>query len=333
LANGAGSGIAARPGHVNTDLFMMPADHADKLSDEKTLLPGALLTELHEAALKFAGSVRRARAEVEAVAGSRPGRLAPALRALARIDTVLRRPLRLALMGEFNSGKSTLANLLIGNAPLPTLQLSNTRIPTLIHYHPEPVVTAVLEGGRTVPLTLEKPRAPDDTLRIQVGMPMPHLAACEFVDFPGFSDPWLSYGAAEIGRHPIDAAIWCTFSTQAWKESESTAWRMLPRGIRRSSILAVTSKDLLTEEQTEKVMARLTRAAPEFVARLAISAVNARKAIGAAGTVEDASLWQGSGADDLYGVLRRLLSAIRRRRLEKAKMMTGRIAGAAVARL
>ena len=308
------------------------ADHADKLSGHP-IAPGALLAADHETLLKFAASVRRARQEIEAAAGAKLARLASGLRALARIEVILRRPLRLALMGEFNSGKSTLANLLIGNAPLPTLQLSNTRIPTLIHYHPEPVVTAFLDGGQAELLTLSNPKAPQDTLRIQVGMPMAHLGACEFIDFPGFSDPWLSYGAVEIGRHPIDAAIWCTFSTQAWKESESTAWRLLPARIRQSSILAVTSKDLLNQDQVAKVMARLARAAPEFIAQVPVSALTARKAIDAAGNVKDAGLWRRSGADDLLSTAQRLLSRVRAQRLAKAKAMTSRIAASVLARL
>jgi hypothetical protein len=311
---------------------MARADHADT-SLAAAANPGERFADGHEAALKFAASVRRARADIEAVAAARLARLASAVRALARIETLLRRPLRLALMGEFNSGKSTLANLLIGNAPLPTLQLSNTRIPTLIHYHPEPAVAALLEGGRCEPLTLTRPEAPDGTLRIQVGMPMPHLAACEFVDFPGFSDPWLSYGAAEIARHPVDAAIWCTFSTQAWKESESTAWRMLPARIRSRSVLAVTSKDLLSDEQVAKVMARLGKAVPEFTGQVAVSAVTARKAIGASGRIEDVALWQAGGAEGLYVILGQLLARIRADRLEKAKTMTNRIAEAALMRL
>lgn len=313
-------------------MLMAPADHADA-SLAATAHPGERFADGHEAALKFAASVRRARADIAAVAGDDAKRLGSPLRALARIETLLRRPLRLALMGEFNSGKSTLANLLIGNAPLPTLQLSNTRIPTLIRYHPEPAVAALLEGGRSEALTLTRPEAPEGTLRIVVGMPVPHLAACEFVDFPGFADPWLSYGAAEIARHPVDAAIWCTFSTQAWKESESTAWRMLPRRIRSLSVLAVTSKDLLSDEQVAKVMARLGKAVPEFTAQIAVSAVTARRAIGGDGGIEDEALWRNSGAEGLYAILHRLLSRVRAARLEKAKTMTNRIAEAALSRL
>lgn len=278
----------------------------------------------------YAETLHQARAQIE-TAGDGIAALAPAVRALRLTEAHLRRPLRLALMGEFNSGKSTLANLMLGNALLPTLQLSNTRIPTLIHYSPEPSITAALDGGGSRPLTPDAVETPANTVYIQVGMPMPHLRACEIVDFPGFSDPWLSFGVLDIQRHMIDAAIWCTFSTQAWKESECTAWRLLPARIRAHSILAVTSKDLLTPEQAPKVMARLRKAAGGDFSRFALlSSLQGRKALGSSGEIRDPALWRTSGAEDFCASVQDLLAGIRQHRLEKARGLTNRIAGSAL---
>jgi hypothetical protein len=108
---------------------------------------------------------------------------------------------------------------------------------------------------------------------------------------------------------------------------------MLPARIRARSLLAVTSKDLLSDEQVAKVMARLGKAVPEFIGQVAVSAVTARKAIGADGAIEDEATWQASGADGIYAILGRLLAQIRAARLEKAKIMTNRIAEAALVRL
>ena len=60
---------------------------------------------------------------------------APA-RALGRVARVASRPLRLAILGESNSGKSSLANLLAGEATLPALPVANTMLPTLLRYAP-----------------------------------------------------------------------------------------------------------------------------------------------------------------------------------------------------
>jgi Dynamin family len=320
-----------------------PNDHfmTSAASDRKTSITnganGALLDAAfakdHDRAAHYADTLRQARLQIE-TAGAGIDGLAPAIRALRHTEAHLRRPLRIALMGEFNSGKSTLANLMIGNALLPTLQLSNTRIPTLIHYSAEPVITAALEAGGTRVLTADALETPPGTVRIQVGMPMPHLTACEIVDFPGFSDPWLSFGVLDIARHPIDAAIWCTFSTQAWKESECTAWRLLPARIRAHSILAVTSKDLLTQEQAPKVMARLRKAAGgDFSSFALLSSLQGRKALDTGGRIRDPGLWQDSGADAFCATLETLLCGIRQHRLEKARHLTTRVAGSALSLL
>jgi hypothetical protein len=284
----------------------------------------------HEIALDFARSVRNARLRLEN-AGAGLARLAPAIRALRHIEAQLLRPLRLAVLGEFNSGKSTLANLMVGNAPLPTLQISNTRIPTLLHYESDPVVTAVSRRGISQALSPTTREMPPDTIRIHVGLPIPHLRACEIVDFPGFADPWLTYGILDISRHPVDAAIWCTFSTQAWKESESTAWRILPARIRANGLLAVTNQDLLMDDQIPKVMARIQNVAgSDFKQFALLSALQGRKALNERGEVRDPELWQISGAEDFYLRVQRLLSAIRHHRLEKAKTLTSDIAGSAL---
>lgn len=285
------------------------------------------------AAARFAGTVRRARLEIEAAAPD-IHRLGNAARLLTRVETILLQPMRLALLGEFNSGKTTLANLLIGNAPLPTMQLSNTCIPTHIFYHDEPVVTATLANGQDERLTAQTVHPPDDTRRINVGLPVPGLRACEIIDFPGFSDPWLAFSGIDIASYSADIAIWCTFSTQAWKESEAVAWRLLPPRICRNGILAVTSKDLLQNDQAAKVLGRLQKMLKdEFQEVLLISSLEARKSLDPAGAVKDMPLWQHSGIADLRQSIHGVLSEIFRQRLEKAKELTNKIAQSALERI
>jgi hypothetical protein len=310
---------------------MMPAkaNLESPISGAANQAPASAFTEGTDAALEFAEFVRNASRRLQTT-GNGLARLTPALRALGRIEAQLVRPLRLAILGEFNSGKSTLANLMLGPAPLPTLQISNTRIPTLLHYASSPTVAAASRGGGSRILTAAS-GMPSDTIRIHVGLPIPHLRACEIVDFPGFADPWLTYGVLDISCHPVDAAIWCTFSTQAWKESESTAWRILPARIRANSLLAVTNMDLLDADQISKVMARIRKAAGgDFKEFALLSAIEGRRALSDRGTVRDPELWRASGAEDFYGGVQRLLSAIRQHRLDKAKALTSKIAGAAL---
>src|SRR5262249_46734976 len=54
----------------------------------------------------------------------------------------------LALFGEFNAGKSSVINLLLGGDVLPTAALSTTRRPTYVRYAATPQFEAISADGR-----------------------------------------------------------------------------------------------------------------------------------------------------------------------------------------
>jgi hypothetical protein len=202
------------------------------------------------------------RTELRRAAPSGDKTVAATIRALARIERLLLKPYRIAIMGEFNTGKSSLANLLIGNAMLPTRAVSNTRVPTLIRHSDEPQVLAVYEDGRTIPLGEDDKPELDAIIRFDVGLPVERLRVIEIADLPGISDPWLQEQKLDIASLGIDAVLWCTLATQAWKESERMAFVNVPAPVRQHGLLVVTNKDLLKGEgQEAKVLGRLTHLA------------------------------------------------------------------------
>src|SRR5262245_54563979 len=69
------------------------------------------------------------------------GRMAAMEHGIRRAEAMLVRPLRIGIMGEANCGKSSLANLLLGDAVIPIMQYANTRIPTLIRYSRKPALS------------------------------------------------------------------------------------------------------------------------------------------------------------------------------------------------
>ncbi|MBX2805281.1 MAG: dynamin family protein [Hyphomicrobiales bacterium] len=258
--------------------------------------------------------------------------LAAAIRAIRRTERLLRRPIQLALIGESNSGKSTVANLLLGVNILPTLQIANTRVPTLICHGLEPAVAAVMDNGETLPLASKTPTS-DKISYVRVKLPVAVLRACEILDFPGLSDPLLGYESASMFSHRIDAAIWCTFSTQAWKESEALVWRNVPARIREYGLLALTNKDRLNAKQLAKVKARLEQVArPDFQDVACLASLDALKALNGDGHVQEDDAWRNSGAADLHEQVGRLMLEMRLRRLRKAQSLIGKIAGNALDR-
>ncbi len=67
---------------------------------------------------------------------------------LARMEAVLTRPPRVAILGEVNSGKTSVADLLLGVGLLPSSVVANTRLPVLIRYAETTTLHAIGGGTR-----------------------------------------------------------------------------------------------------------------------------------------------------------------------------------------
>jgi hypothetical protein len=249
---------------------------------------------------------------------------APA-RALGRLSKAARRPLRLAILGESNSGKSSLANLLAGETTLPALPVANTRLPTLLSYAPAAVARALYPGGVRHTLSGNAKVPVETIVRLEVGLPIEMLKRIEILDFPGGANPLFPTGLLDVLRHGIDAAIWATVATQAWRETERIAWLALPIRIRSRGLLVVTHCDLIAaEEDFRKLRARLLADAGRhfqgmsFVSARHTAASAPTEALDAARLVED---------------IDRLARIFLAERLHKAVLITQRLAGQALGRL
>jgi tRNA U34 5-carboxymethylaminomethyl modifying GTPase MnmE/TrmE len=261
--------------------------------------------------------------------------LAPAIRAIRRTEARLERPLRVAIVGEFNSGKSSLANLLARIESLPTAIVSSTCIPTLLHHARKPEVWAIHLDGRREPLRADRPVSEQSIFRLEVGLPSPRLHAAQILDLPGLSDPRYDESLADLALHNVDAALWCTVSTQAWKESERKAWEQLPARLRRRGLLVITHCDLLrSTTDRDKLLGRLrNETGASFSGIVLVSATQALATMRGEHEGSTAAIWETSGADALDRLLGELLQSVRRQRNDAALEMTGRIARRTLARL
>jgi hypothetical protein len=277
--------------------------------------------------------LRQARLSLERVA-SPELQLSPAIRALSRTEARLDRPLRVAVLGEINSGKSSLANLLAGVDSLPTAVISNTRIATLLHYAAEPEIRVEYESGRRERLSgdFRLPQGP--IFRIEVGLPSHRLRSVQSLDLPGFTDPFTGNVVVDAAAHNVDAAIWCTMSTQAWKESERAAWEMLPRRIGNRGLLVATHGDLLhNPSDRQKLLMRLRgQAGASFTGVILLSTLAALEVAGSRNGASRAA-WETCGGEALEGALGALLLDLRERRAAAAVRVTGRIAQRALTRI
>lgn len=188
----------------------------------------------------------------------------PPLRSGAR-----QRAQRIAVIGEFNSGKTTLVNALLGAPVLPTSFTRHTAYPTVVGFACKPSLRAELAGRRRVAVAwtaIDGAPAPH-IRRLHVGMPLDRLKTLRAVDTPGFG---LGDGDDEARTlracRGADTVIWCTPAMQAWKASELRTWLALPRAMRQRGVLAVTFMDALpSKEDAGRLLARLTAdAGPHF---------------------------------------------------------------------
>jgi Dynamin family len=281
----------------------------------------------------LAQSLADLRHKLRRVAPSGDKAVAAIIGTLLRLEMRLVRPYRIAVTGEFNAGKSSIVNLLIGTSMMPTKAVSNTRVPTLIRYTPAPVLIAICSDGRR--LALHEGMLPDIDVvtRLDVGLPVERLRVLEIADLPGMSDPLLQPQPLDVRRLGVDAAIWCTLATQAWKESERVAWLNLPDAVRRHGILIATNKDLLQGEEETKVLSRLRHLAGPFFEEIVMLATpQALSALDMQRTEAEA-IRQASGGAALEEHVAAMLRNLAKRRIETIAGAAGRAAGRALQRL
>lgn len=216
---------------------------------------------------------------------------------------------RLAVVGEFSSGKSTLLNLLLGQDILPT-KATATASPAIWLSHGEAEGFYIdAKGDRQVLPEGGIADVPSDSRYIRLWNPADFLQSCDVLDLSGLADPGRPDEVTYEMLGHAHCVIWCTPATQAWRQSERAAWLAVPERIRARSILAVTRIDKLRQaEDLTRVMRRVEHEAEGlFCAFAPISAPMAQKAL----TNDDEEAWNQSGIDALTEALFNQLQAIR----------------------
>jgi hypothetical protein len=274
--------------------------------------------------------LRAARIALEQ-AGAGMARLAPALRALERLERRLARPMRIAIAGEFNSGKSTLANLLAGIETLPTSVVSNTAIPTLLYFAADPEIFARRRDGTRVGLNRASEPDREPIVRLEVGLPAARMGSLEVLDLPGLADPSPEARPVDLARHGVDAVLWCTVCTQAWRESERAAWSGLPARLQRRGVLVATHRDLVEERDLARILARLRQnAGPLFRYVVPIATTQALAALREARGHGASSPAASPDTAALEAALAGLATLVAAERADAAALTAQRIAGRAL---
>lgn len=200
---------------------------------------------------------------------------------------------RIALMGEFSAGKSTLSNLLLGARPLPEKVTATRLAPVWLTYGTDAPFRVDIDGS-TEPVSIDhlEDIPVEDTRYIQLSLESDILEVCDLIDFPGISDPNMSSNVWERMLSEVDTVIWCTHATQAWRQSEAAVWDDMPETVREHAVLLITRFDKLTNEKDRgRVIKRVSKETKgQFGGIFPVSLLQAIKA------GEDPALWDASGA-------------------------------------
>jgi GTP-binding protein EngB required for normal cell division len=223
---------------------------------------------------------------------------------VAELATERSRPVRLAVVGEFNAGKSTFINALVGAEVAPMGILPTTATLHHLRFSPDRFAKIVFDRSHDPPeriVALGELRATlgtldaDSILRVEIRMPLPSLARVEVLDTPGFNAPEREH--ERIARSALaqaDIALWLLDATQAIKQSErvlleeAQAWG-LPLQV------LVNKADRLSPADLARAMTNVQEAlaAAKIASWAEPLAFSAKRAL--AGKLGDANLLEGSG--------------------------------------
>jgi hypothetical protein len=272
---------------------------------------------MNEAVVKLLTRVENARSQL--AAAKLPDKaVAYCIAGLERMERVLARAPRVAILGEVNSGKTSVADLLLGAGLLPTSVVGNTQVPVLIRYADRLSLFAVTQNGRQR-LT---DYGPDDLpsgleLRsIEVGVPSDRLLNFQILDTPSLADAADTINDAEI-------LIWCTVATRAWTESERAVWSGLPPRCWRNGLLVATHRDSLQDAADVMKIEQRLRAvtAPMFRDVILVSAADASEH-----AAPDIAVARDGSAETLVAHVEALADEIAERRALKGEKIIRRLA-------
>ncbi|MEJ6388026.1 hypothetical protein [Gymnodinialimonas ulvae] len=167
-------------------------------------------------------------------------------------------PLRVALLGEFSAGKSTLANLLLGRTQSP-VRVTATQMPPLWYTFGDAAPLRILDDDTEEALPEDAAHSVpvEGTKAVKVASDAAILARFDLFDMPGSSDPNMAPDTWDRLMPQVDIAIWCTPATQAWRQSEAALWDAMPAALQHRSMLLLTRIDKVSTTDRKRVLQRV----------------------------------------------------------------------------
>ncbi len=265
----------------------------------------------------YAAALRAARERLQNLRVDDPA-IPVCIAGLSRIESMLRRPLRIVILGEYNSGKSSLTDLILGRGLLPISVVANTGVPVLVSYAESAALFGVDNNGVQIRIDGNEDDALTDLdyRAVDIRLPLPWLQHHQLLDTPATQTPAVFAADADI-------AIWCTVATRAWTESDRNLWSTVPSRCHKHALLVATHKDsFYSDDDCTQVLRRLTSVSRGlFRDVLLVSAADPEAESTQAGDTAETP-----DAATVRGAIETSAQCIRERRFAKAKRITRRLA-------
>jgi tetratricopeptide (TPR) repeat protein/GTP-binding protein EngB required for normal cell division len=245
----------------------------------------------------------------------------------------LDRPLLVAVMGEFNAGKSSFVNALAGADVAPTGVTPTTATVNVLRYGAEPAARVVAHDGGTRPLAAAEVARfliglrPDEARAIrmvEIFLPVETLRRVEIVDTPGLNSILAEH--ERVTREFLqeaDAIVWVFAIGQAAKATERAALELAHGAGKR--VLGVLNKvDRADDAEIGAVVEHVARSLGDLVETIIPFSATRAAAARAAGKSDPALISLATALDERFflqaralkratalSALRRLLAAAR----------------------
>lgn len=163
-----------------------------------------------------------------------------------RLFTAMNSPLSLAIVGEFNAGKSTIVNALLGEDVFPTGVLPTTAHTGILRWGPRKAARVVYRDGHRVEQSLAEAKKTmktnaDQIERVEFTHPHPDLRLVHYWDTPGFNA--LEHRHEDVATEALESAeaiLWVMDANQVLSQTEFDRIESLPDGAER--LLVVINK-------------------------------------------------------------------------------------------